>query len=198
MDDKTILVIIVTVLAVVALRTALAVLLAGGDLQRIALTMRASFRMLRDPAFAEKVKPLLAPPPPPEPPKPTRPSGVPLWLLAILQREGRLVDFLLEDIKDVPDAQIGAGVRDIHNKCQKALKDHLVLEAVFPAQEGAQVEVQKEFDPSAVRLTGNVTGEPPFRGTLMHPGWRVKELKLTPPPRGHDDLVLQPAEVELP
>src|SRR5204862_3521549 len=99
MDEKTILTIVVTILAVVALRLAVAVLLAGGDLPRVGLTIKASFRMLRDAAFAEKVKPLLAPPPPPEPPKPTRPSGVPLWLLTLLQREGRLVDFLLEDIQ---------------------------------------------------------------------------------------------------
>src|SRR5204862_6347609 len=113
MDEKTILTIVVTILAVVALRLAVAVLLAGGDLQRVGLAISASWRVLRDAAFAEKVKALLAPPPPPEPKKP---SGAPLWLLTILQREGRLVDFLLEDIKNVPDAQIGAGVRDIHAK----------------------------------------------------------------------------------
>src|ERR1043166_7270479 len=91
-----------TLLAVVVLKLALVFLLAGGDAQRVGLAIKAYFRMLRDPAFAEKVKPLLAPPPPPEPPKPTRPSGVPLWLLTLLQREGRLVDFLLEDIQNVP------------------------------------------------------------------------------------------------
>jgi acetolactate synthase-1/2/3 large subunit len=176
MDEKTYLVIAVTIVAVVAARLALLVIFAGGDLQRVRLALAASWRVLRDAAFAEKVKALLAPPPPPEPKKP---SGAPLWLLTILQREGRLVDFLLEDIKGVPDAQIGAGVRDIHAKCQKALKDHLVLGGVLTGTEGDAVEVPKDFDPSAIRLTGNVTGEPPFRGTLKHPGWRVKELNLT-------------------
>jgi hypothetical protein len=68
---------------------------------------------------------------------------------------------------------------------------------VLPQQEGAPVEVPVGFDPSAIRVTGNVTGQPPFRGTLLHHGWRVKELKLTPPPEGQDELVLHPAEVEV-
>ena len=70
--------------------------------------------------------------------------------------------------------------------------------AVLPQAEGATVEIASGFDPSAVRLTGNVTGQPPFRGTLQHHGWRVKQIKLAPPPEGQDEFVLMPAEVELP
>src|SRR4029077_11055770 len=159
--------------------------------------IRASVRTLRDQAFADKIQELLEPPPPKDlgPPKP---SGVPLRLLALLQREGRLLDFLLEDIQAYPDAQIGAAVRDIHRQCQAAVKEHLVLEPVVAKEEASNVEIPPGFDPSAVRLTGNVTGQPPFRGTLQHHGWRVKELKLTAPPEGQDEFVLQPAEVELP
>src|SRR5205807_3054191 len=144
-----------------------------------------------------KVEPLLAPPAPKEvvPPKP---SGAPLRLLALLQREGRLLDFLLEEIQAYPNAQIGAAVRDIHRQCQHALQEHLVLEPVLSESEGASVEVRPGFDPSAVRLTGNVTGEPPFRGTLQHHGWRVKDYNLPAPPEGQDPFVIFPAEVELP
>jgi hypothetical protein len=60
------------------------------------------------------------------------------------------------------------------------------------------VEVPPGFDPSAIRLTGNVTGQPPFRGTLQHHGWRVKDYTLQPAPQGQDEFVIQPAEVELP
>jgi hypothetical protein len=132
------------------------------------------------------------------PPTPAKPSGVPLRLLALLQREGRLVDFLTEDVQGYSDADIGGAVRDIHQKCQKALRDHLTLAPVLPQAEGETVEVAPGFDPSAVRLTGNVTGQPPFRGTLKHPGWRVTELRLAAPPAGQDEFVLMPAEVELP
>jgi hypothetical protein len=119
-------------------------------------------------------------------------------LLALLQREGRLLDFLLEDLSAATDEQIGVGVREIHRKSQAVLKDRLVLEPILPGQEGAQVEVPPGFDPSAIRLTGNVTGHPPFRGTLQHHGWRVKSYTLPAPPEGHDELVVAQAEVELP
>jgi hypothetical protein len=119
-------------------------------------------------------------------------------VLALLQREGRLLDFLLEDIQSYSDEQVGAAVRDIHRQCQAALKEHLDLQPVLPQGEGSVVEVTPGFDPSAIRLVGNVTGQPPFRGTLQHHGWRVKEIKLSPPPEGQDELILMPAEVELP
>jgi hypothetical protein len=173
-----------------------AFLAAGGSPARFNRANQVRRRFLADRDFAARVEPLLtAPPPSPQPPKP---SGAPLRLLALLQREGRLLDFLLEDVAAYPDAQIGAAVRDIHRQCQTALKEHLVLEPVLTASEGATVEVPPGFDPSAVRLTGNVTGQPPFRGTLQHHGWRVKEVKLAPPPEGQDEFVVMPAEVELP
>jgi hypothetical protein len=127
-----------------------------------------------------------------------KPSAEPLRLLALMQREGRLLDFLLEEIQGYGNEQIGAAVRDIHKNCQKAIRDHVVLEPVLKDSEGATVQVPAGFDPSAVRLTGNVTGQPPFKGTLQHHGWRVKELKLNEPAQGQDEFVLQPAEVELP
>jgi hypothetical protein len=125
------------------------------------------------------------------------PSGAPLRLLTLLQREGRLLDFLMEDVQTYSDAQIGSAVRDIHRTCRKALQEHLVLEPILPDAEGAEVTVPTGFDPSAVRLTGNVTGQPPFRGALRHHGWRVKAVNLAAPPSGQDEFVVQPAEVEL-
>ena len=132
-----------------------------------------------------------------KPAGPAKPSGAPLRFLALLQREARLVDFLLEDVQAYSDAQIGAAVRDIHRKARQALQEHLVLEPILPGQEGEKATVPPGFDPSAVRLTGNVTGQPPFNGTLQHHGWRVKEIKLAPPAAGQDEFVLTPAEVEL-
>ena len=136
-------------------------------------------------------------PAPPPPPPPKR-SAEPLRLLALLQREGRVLDFFLEDISGASDEQVGAGVRELHRKAQAALKEHLTLEPVLPQEEGAAVEVPPGFDPSAVRLTGNVTGQPPFRGTLQHHGWRVKDYHLPAPPAGQDPFVVAPAEVDLP
>ena len=193
--QQPLLIVIITLLIVLAVYLLVLFLAAKGNVRRIGLALRCELRILRDPSFAAKVEALLAPPKPEVPPKP---SGAPLRLLALLQREGRLLDFLLEDIQSYSEAQIGAAVRDIHRQCRVALKEHLDLQPVLSQQEGSTVEIPSGFDPSAVRLTGNVTGQPPFRGTLQHHGWRVKEIKLAPPPEGQDEFVLMPAEVELP
>src|ERR1700733_15156394 len=96
---------------------------------------------------------------PEKPAGPPKPSGAPLRLLTLLQREGRLLDFLMEDVQGYTDAQIGSAVRDIHRTCRKALQDHLVLEPVLKDAEGSEVTVPAGFDPSAIRLTGHVTGQ---------------------------------------
>ncbi len=127
----------------------------------------------------------------------SRPSAEPLRLLGVLQRDARLLDFLMEDIRAYGDEDVGRAVREIHGKCQATLQKHLLLEPVLPQKEEEAVAVPAGFDPSAIRLTGNVTGQPPFSGTLKHAGWRVRELKLAPPPEGQDEFVLMPAEVHL-
>jgi hypothetical protein len=194
--DHPVVIVLITLAGAIVVVGLLIFLRAGGDGRRVGIARAAFLKALGDPAFADKVEPLLAPTAAVEPPK-EKFSGVPVRFLALLQREGRLLDFLLEDIQSYPDAQIGAAVRDIHRQCQAALKEHLVLEPVLPQGEGASVEVPAGFDPSAIRVTGNVAGNPPYRGTLQHHGWRVKELKLAAPPEGQDERVLMAAEVEV-
>jgi hypothetical protein len=125
------------------------------------------------------------------------PTDAALQLLALLQQEGRLVDFLEEDLSAYADEQVGAAVRPIHEGCRAALRDRLVLEPILAGAEGATVTVERGFDPAAVRITGNVRGAPPYRGVLRHPGWRSAGLKL-PERTGHQDpSILAPAEVEV-
>jgi hypothetical protein len=185
----------ITIAAIVILRWLALFVLAGGEFQRVRLAERATWRVAADRGVADKVRQVLEPPPPAPPPKP---SGEPLRLLAVLQRDSRFLDFFMDDINAVGDEQILAFVKKMHPECQVSLKDHLALEPVKVEAEGDSVEVPAGFDPSVIRLLGNVTGEPPFRGTLRHRGWRVKEIKLAPPPAGQDEFVVQPAEVYLP
>jgi hypothetical protein len=115
----------------------------------------------------------------------------------LLQREGRLVDFLREPLDGFADADIGAAARDVHRGCRKVLDQHLTLEPVMPGAEEAKVSVPRGFDPAEIRLIGEAKGEPPFRGTLRHHGWRVVDAKLPTLSEGVDRLVIAPAEVEL-
>jgi hypothetical protein len=130
------------------------------------------------------------------------PSGPPspapaLRLLALLQQEGRFLDFIAEDIDGYSDEQVGGAVRSIHAGCRKALQERVELERILADEDGSTVVVDKGFDPAAVRLTGNVAGEPPFRGTLQHGGWRVAKLTLPESPGGVDAHIIAPAEVEI-
>ncbi len=119
-------------------------------------------------------------------------------ILSILQRQGRLIDFLQEDLAAFDDAQIGAAVRSIQQECQNALGEHLKLEPVFSQEEGTEVSVPADFDAASIRLTGNVVGDPPFRGVLRHRGWRVTRIDLPEITAGADqEPIIAPAEIEV-
>lgn len=158
-------------------------------MNRLWLALQAFWQTLTDPVFAARVEPLF---------RPTT-SGPDLRVLALLQRDGRLIDFLEEDIDPYADAQIGAAVRDIHRGCRKALHEYLKIEPVLNAIEEERVTVAPDFDPAAIRLIGNVNGSPPFHGVLKHHGWRARAVQLPALPSSRDDSsVLSPAEVEIP
>ncbi len=135
----------------------------------------------------------------PPPPDASRPSPQPaIQLLSILQREGRLIDFLQEDLGVYDDAQIGAAVRSVHRGCKEALSEYVELKPIFAQTEGEQVSVPSNFDPKSIRLIGNVSGNPPFRGTLRHRGWKAARVRLPQVAVERTaDWVLAPAEIEI-
>src|SRR5947207_10372068 len=110
-------------------------------------------------------------------------------MLALLQRDGRLIACLAEDISAYPDIQLGAAVRTIHETCRQALDRYVKLEPILNSEEDQPVTVEAGFDPGAIKLIGNVAGVPPLRGLLRHKGWRVKELKMPPLPQDSGRMV---------
>lgn len=124
------------------------------------------------------------------------PTDAALQLLALFQREGRLIDFLEEDVATFSDADIGAAARVVHSGCRKALREHVKLEPVRTEDEGAKVTLA-EASPNEVKLTGNVQGKGPHTGVLRHRGWRAASVQLPTAVAGHDARVVAQAEVEL-
>ena len=175
-------------------------------LSRIPLAFSAFFGVLGDADLALRfgairhgAAPVPAPAPAPAPLpvlKEANPDAA-LQLLALLQREARLIDFVGEDIGSYADAQIGAAARLVHEGCAKVLREHFSIVPVRSEAEGARVTLQAGFDASALRLTGNVVGQAPFTGNLSHRGWRVTEVRLPKLAERHDTRVLAQAEVEL-
>jgi len=120
-----------------------------------------------------------------------------LHLLSVLQREGRLIDFLSENLDRYEDSQIGTAVRNIHKNCNLALQKYISLKAVIDRKEGEEIMVEKGFDPGSITLTGNVVGEPPFKGILRHKGWQIANLEMPKLSVAGYSTTLHPAEVEI-
>lgn len=117
-------------------------------------------------------------------------------MLALLQRDGRLVDFLMEDLTTYPDAQIGAAVRDVHSGCRQALSRYVTLAPVLDDEEGSTIALDLDPDPARVKIVGNLGGTTPSHGVLRHRGWEATRLDL-PPLQPVGRTIVAPAEVEI-
>jgi len=190
-----------------------------GFWSRLSLAFGSFFKTVGDAEFAarlrdDQVGPVAAPPAPapapiPTPaPAPAAPVPAPtvlrettpeaaLQLLTLLQREARLIDFANENLAAYADADIGAAARVVHEGCARVLKEHFTIQPVRSEAEGARVTLEEGFDAASVRLTGNVVGKAPFKGTLSHRGWRATDVRLPQLAKEHDASVIAPAEVEL-
>ena len=121
-----------------------------------------------------------------------------ITLLAALQREARLIDLIQEPLDNYEDAQVGAAARDVLRDSAVVLERMLALRPVIDRSEGDEVETPDSANAGRFRFVGNVQGEPPYRGRLVHHGWEASILEL---PRwsgcSEDVSVVAPAELEL-
>lgn len=171
---------------------------------RIGIAFRAFFRALSSSSVAGQIDtvlqgqaPAIAAATPPTAAEPPKPQLHPLQFLTLLQREGRLIDFLMEDIKSLPDAQIGAAVREVHAKCATTLKEHVTLEPIVATLEDESMTVAAGYDPASLRVVGNLSASPPYTGTVRHRGWKAQDLRLQPLPSGQTPNIIAPAEIEV-
>lgn len=120
-----------------------------------------------------------------------------LHTLAVLQREGRLLDFFSEDLKNYSDEQIGAAVRSIQQDCKQAVKKYIDPRPVVDADEGQPITIEPGFDMNAITLVGDVAGDPPFEGIVRHPGWKAGRKEIPNLADVRDSAVITPAEIEV-
>jgi hypothetical protein len=120
-----------------------------------------------------------------------------LQLLALLQQDARFIDFIQEDLTGFSDADIGAAARVVHEGSKKTLHTYFELAPIRQEEEEARISLALGFNAAEVRLTGNVVGEAPFNGVLVHKGWKVTRVSLPRLSDGHDSTIVAPAEVEL-
>ena len=177
-------------------------------MNRILLAFRAFFNLLfhgeLSPATLAdlNLSPKTAAPPPAPKPSPAaaapaaQPADAALQFLAILQRDSRLVDFLMEDITGASDDQIGAAVRDLHGKCRDSLTRYVTLQPIIDGVEGTFANAPTK-DPNVVKFVGNVPAKPPAGGTLLHKGWRAAKVQLPALAGRQDATIIAPAELEV-
>ena len=136
-----------------------------------------------------------APKPSPAPAKPSvGPVEGAVQILAVLQRDARLIDFLMEDISAYPDEQVGAAVRDVQTQARETLSRYLRLEPVVDSVEGVYTKADG-LETAEVKFIGNVpaSGKAPG-GLLRHKGWKAAKVDL---PQAAPGAVLAPAELEV-
>lgn len=120
-----------------------------------------------------------------------------MQLLGLLQKEARFIDFIKEDITAFNDADIGVVARVVHEGCNKALNEHFSLTPIRSEPEGSKITIPVGFDASQIRLTGNIVGQAPFLGALVHKGWQVTSVRLPKLTQGYNPAIVAAAEVEL-
>jgi hypothetical protein len=119
-----------------------------------------------------------------------------LQILGILQRDSRLVDFLMEDIASYSDDQVGAAVRELHDQCRDSIARYVTLQPVIDGVEGTFAKAPSA-DPNLVKFVGNVPAKPPSGGTLRHKGWRAAKVDLPALSAKQDAAIIAPAEIEI-
>ena len=131
-------------------------------------------------------------------PMPTSDRSDAISLLSALQREARFLDLVQESLDGYSDAQIGGAARDVIRECGSVIERMFALQPMTSAQDGERLETPAEFDPAEYRLTGNVTGDAPFSGTLAHHGWKATKCEV-PKYSGSESSaqIVAPIELEI-
>jgi uncharacterized protein DUF2760 len=119
-----------------------------------------------------------------------------LQILSILQRDSRLLDFLMEDVAGYSDGQIGAVARALHDQCRESVSRYVTLQPVIEGVEGTFTRAPST-DADLVKFIGNVPAQLPSGGILRHKGWRAAKVDLPTLGATADVTVLAPAEIEI-
>jgi hypothetical protein len=173
-------------------------------LGRIWLAIRSFFSILLRGSLPEDAIPKLglarrgAPKPQTAASAPTAPrvSDGALQMLSILQRDSRLIDFIMEDVTRYSDDQVGAAVRGLHDQARESLARYVKLEPVIDGVEGTFTKPTSS-DPATVKFVGNVPAGKPSGGLLRHKGWRAAKIDLPPLNAKQDSAIIAPAEIEI-
>jgi FtsZ-binding cell division protein ZapB len=120
--------------------------------------------------------------------------------LGILQDRGRLVDFLMNDIAPHSDDEVGRVARVVHQGCSSVLNEYFSIAKLDKNEEQSQVTINDSQNRDLYRFSGQVSDSPPYKGTLLHAGWKTSRVavpRLSQVIRTEEAYLVSPAEVEV-
>lgn len=123
-----------------------------------------------------------------------------LKFLSLLQKKGRFLDFLMDEVAKRPDQQVGAVARVVHQGCSDVLKDFFEIKPVLEEAEGTQVEWNAEQTSKEIKVLGESLES--TSGKLMHKGWLTQKVELpevvdSQAYRVGNKRIIVPAEVQV-
>ncbi len=134
--------------------------------------------------------------------EPAKPADGAVQLLAMLQQESRIVDFLMEDITPYSDEQVGQVMRGVHENCRKVLDRVMTLTPVVDGVEGTATNLAAEGlsnkQKQRIKLVGKVPPDGKAEsGILRHRGWQADKVNLPSLKQGERATIVAPAEIEI-
>jgi hypothetical protein len=125
-----------------------------------------------------------------------------IQLLAMLQQESRIVDFLMEDITPYSDEQVGQVMRSVHENCRKVLDRVMTLTPIVDGVENTATNIAAQGlsnkQKQRIKLLGKVPPDGKAEtGILRHRGWQVEKVNLPSLAPGDRASVIAPAEIEV-
>ena len=117
-----------------------------------------------------------------------------LTLLAVMQKESRILDLIFDDLDGYSDEQIGGASRQVLRDLRDCLDSHLKIESLVDNQEGDVVQIPDAASPIRWKVIGDASAQ---SGTLTHAGYVAKKVAL-PEWTGTEESasIIAPAEVD--
>ena len=117
-----------------------------------------------------------------------------LTLLAVMQKESRILDLIFDDLDGYSDEQIGGASRQVLRDLRDCLDSHVKIESLVDKQEGDVVQIPDAASPIRWKVIGDASAQ---SGTLTHAGYVAKKVAL-PEWTGTEEnaSVIAPAEVD--
>ncbi|MDD9952510.1 MAG: DUF2760 domain-containing protein [Zetaproteobacteria bacterium] len=101
-----------------------------------------------------------------------------LQLLSLLQHNGRLIDFVMEDITGIEDQQVVAAARVVHAGCREVLCKYVEIHPLRDEEEGQSIVAPQEEVDRTVEIMGEHDLAATTTATLLHRGWKSHGIHL--------------------